>query len=109
MEYFGFLAFVIILVYSSYPARVQILEKRINKLKRNLEGDQVMSKIIRDLVGKHCIMSCEGALAFAGKVNFECEIIDVDEEWIKISFTDQKKKLTTKSIRIERIDHIDLI
>ena len=54
-------------------------------------------------------MSCEGALAIAGKVNFECEIIDVDEEWIKISFTDQKKKLTTKIIRIESIDHIDLI
>lgn len=68
-----------------------------------------MSKIIRDLVGKHCIMSCEGALAFAGKVNFECEIVDVDEEWIKISFIDQKKKQTTKIIRIESIDHIDLI
>ncbi len=39
----------------------------------------------------------------------ECNVIDVDDEWIKISYSDKKKVEKTKIIRIDTIESIELI
>ncbi len=69
-----------------------------------------MSKIISELVGKRCKMKTSDATFITDKIIDECTVLAVDDEWIKITFIDAKKKLeATKILRIESIDMIELI
>ncbi|HCO74542.1 MAG TPA: hypothetical protein DIT16_06770 [Clostridium sp.] len=68
-----------------------------------------MSKLLKDLIGVKCIISCEGALVFIGKSEMECEVLDVDDEWVKITYKDKKDVTKTNIIRIESIDNIEII
>ena len=51
-----------------------------------------MSKLINDLVGKQCIIRSEFIFSFAEKTELSCKIIDADDEWIKICYTEKKDK-----------------
>ena len=42
-----------------------------------------MSKLIEELVGRDCKISSEKGINFAGKTEFECHVMDCDEEWLK--------------------------
>ena len=68
-----------------------------------------MSKLIAELVGKSCKIKSDDALHPVGKEEMLCCVLDVDDEWIKISFTDKKGKQMTKLIRIEKIDEIEIV
>ena len=37
-----------------------------------------------------------------------CMILDADDEWMKICYTDKKNKQVTKLLRIEAIDEIEI-
>ncbi len=39
----------------------------------------------------------------------ECEVLDVDDEWVKITYKDKKDVTKTIIIRIESIDNIEII
>lgn len=104
MEWLGFLSFFIILCYSSYPGKVKKLESQMKKVRKKETEENKMSKIISELVGKKCIITTTDALQFIGDTKVKCNVLDVDDEWIKISYTE--KKGNTK-IRIMRIDSID--
>ena len=43
---------------------------------------------------------------FAGKTELSCKIIDADDEWIKICYTEKKDKQVVKLMRIENIESI---
>ncbi|MBU5481613.1 hypothetical protein KQI91_10435 [Blautia sp. MSJ-19] len=45
--------------------------------------------------------------SFAGKTELSCKIIDADDVWIKICYTEKKDKQVVKLMRIENIDSIE--
>lgn len=72
------------------------------------ERDNYMSRLIDDLVGEQCTIKSEAILNFAGKTELSCTILDADDEWMKICYTDKKNKQVTKLLRIEAIDEIEI-
>ena len=72
------------------------------------KGDNYMSQLIDDLVGEQCTIKSEAILNFAGKTELSCTILDADDEWMKICYTDKKNKQVTKLLRIEAIDEIEI-
>lgn len=107
MEFFGLIAFVFVLANSS---KFNKLEREIKFLKGNRRGKNEMTKLISDLKGQKCIVTCEELNPFTGKkVSVECEICDVDNEWVKGTFVDKKGISKTKIIRLENIYDIELL
>lgn len=109
MKWLGLICLIIIICYSSYPGRVQKLEGKVKKLERKLSGGDDMSKIIKDLVGKQCILTSQEALFFAGNTEVECMVLAADDEWIKFTYTNKKKVKKTKILRIDSVESIDLL
>ena len=96
MEYLGVLAFIIMLCYMSYPDKVKKLESKVKKLEKERCRESIMSKLIEELVGRDCKISSEKGINFAGKTEFECHVMDCDEEWLKISLKDKKNQEIVK-------------
>lgn len=109
MEYLGFIAFILIMSYYSYPAKVKKVESKIKKLERNLKGEKSMSKILSELINKKCELVSEQGLSLVSKMEIECVILDVDDEWIKINFLDKKGVSKTQVLRVEAIERVSLI
>ncbi len=105
MEWMGWFVFIIVLCYASYPGRVRKLESKVKKLQIKEKGDKSMSKIINELVGKQCKIVTEELVI---NDNFDCTVLECDDEWIKISYTDKKNNVITKILRIDNIDSIEL-
>lgn len=108
MEWIGYLAFVIILCYSSYPSRVKKLERKVKLLERKLKGENEMSKIITYLLGKECKIRSEEVFGVFGETERNCTVLELDEEWVKVSYNDKKGKKFIKILRIEDIDSIEI-
>lgn len=117
---FFIIALLAICTSSSCEANVKKLERRVKKLeqekgKGNTEvkekENENMSKLINELVGKKCILNLdENALdSIAGLLdnNLECEVIDVDEEWVKVVSEKKQKKENVKITSLIRIDNIN--
>ena len=109
MEWIGLVAFVFVLCYASYPGRVKRLETTIKKLERQQKGENVMSKLISELVQKDCKIKTEDALQLVGSTELLCHVLDADDEWIKVSFADRKKNQITTLLRIENISEVEII
>ncbi|TCK98737.1 hypothetical protein EDC19_1172 [Natranaerovirga hydrolytica] len=112
MEFFGLIAFVLLLAYSSYPARVKKLERKLNLIKRKMKGDYTMSKLMQTLIGEKCLIKVENeenALASIGSATLICTVVDVDDEWAKVTYKDKKEVVKTKMIRIDNIGSIELM
>ena len=114
MEYCGIIALVLLLCYSAYPGKVKRLESKVKRLEKKQKGDNYMSQLIDDLVGEQCTIKSEAILNFAGKTELEeakyelIALLDADDEWMKICYTDKKNKQVTKLLRIEAIDEIEI-
>jgi len=109
LEYFGLIAFVLVLSQMGYSSKIKKLEGELKNLKRNIKGEEALSKLLKDLIGVKCIIDCDGAVVFTGKSEMECEVLDVDDEWVKITYKDKKNVTKTNIIRIESIDNIEII
>lgn len=109
MEYFGAFAFILVLAYSSYPGKVKKLETKIKRLERKLKGESTMSKLINNLVGKECKIKSDDAWALVGADAVKCLVMDCDDEWMKIQYTDKKGNEILKIIRIETVDEVELL
>lgn len=108
MEWAGWLALVLLLCYSAYPGKVKKLQSRVKKLERKQNGGENMSKIISGLVGKSCKLKTEDALALVGSAEMNCTVLDADDEWLKISYTDKKNLPKIKLLRIDTVDSVEL-
>lgn len=108
MEYFGVFAFILVLCYSSYPQKLKHLEATVKKLEKKQKGENGMSKLINELTGKECKIKSDEAFALVGKEELSCLVMDSDDEWIKIRFTDKKNNTIIKLLRIENIDEIEV-
>ena len=109
MEWIGLVALALILCYSSYPGRVKRLEATMKKVERQQRGENTMSKLISGLVQKECKIKTDDALQLVGSTELLCQVLDADDEWIKVSFTDKKKNQITKLLRIENINEVEII
>ena len=107
MEWFGIVALLLLLCYSAYPGKVKRLETKVKQLEKKQRGETYMSKLINSLVGKQCIIRSDSFLGFAGKTEVSCKIVDADDEWIRICYTEKKDKQVVKLLRIENIDAIE--
>lgn len=107
MEWAGWIALMILLFYSSYPKRVKRLERKVKKWRKQ-QGGSTMSKIIHDLIGKRCKIQTEEGL-LAGNGDFVCTVLEVDDEWIKYTYTEKKGNIKTKILRIDAIEKVELI
>ncbi|CDM67298.1 hypothetical protein CM240_0119 [Clostridium bornimense] len=109
MEYLGLIAFILIMSYSSYPAKIKKIESKIKKLERNLRGEKSMSKILSELINKKCILVSDIGLTLVSKKEIECTILDADDEWIKFTYTDKKGVSKTEILRVEAIERVSFI
>lgn len=109
LEWVGFLSLALILCYASYPEKTKKLERRVNKLERIQGKGENMSKLIEELVNQECKILTEDALKLSGNAEIHCKVLDVDDEWIKISFVDKKNNAKVRILKIEDIESIELL
>jgi hypothetical protein len=81
-------------------AKINQLEKRIKGLERKINGGSKMSKLIDELIGQECTV-------IIGYETLKCQIIDVDDEWVKL-LVHEKKADKVSYRQVSSIDKIEL-
>ena len=74
-----------------------------------MKGENYMSKLLSELINKKCILICGEDILVDNRMEVECTILDVDDEWIKFTFTDKKGFNKTQVNRIEAIESVQII
>ena len=90
-----------ILFYSNHSEKIKKLEQKIKKLERKEKGNAEMSRLLQEMIGKKPIITG----VYIGPDNWE--VVDVDEEWVKLRSVDKKGKEKFKLQRIEDIQTIE--
>lgn len=111
MEWMAFLIVICLWAkLSELEKKVKKYEKmlKVQKLKKVKKGEMDMSKIIGELVGKKCKLKIRDVY-FEDYDKLECHILEVDEEWIKFTYINKKKEVKTRIIRIDAVEHVDVL
>ena len=95
-----FIPFLVIF-YTSSEKKIKRLNKRIKRLEKQVKGNQDMSRLLEELKGQTATVLVSG-------VGFEYEILDIDEDWVKLTRVNHKQQRETKLVRIEDIQGIQL-
>lgn len=95
-----FLPFLVIF-YSSSEKKIKGLNRRIRRLEKQVKGNKKMSRLLEELKGQMVTVTVNGFGA-------EYEIMDIDEDWVKLSRDTIKQQRETKLVRIEDIQDIQL-
>lgn len=61
----------------------------------------IISKVLKSTIGKTCTLYLDSSFTMISAV-----ILDVDEMWVKFSYTDKKKGNCIKIVKISRIYEI---
>ncbi len=87
----------------SHNDRLEKLEKKIKKLEKMLcKGENKMSNILSNLIGQECKITADDYF------DLKAQILEVDDEWIKLLVHD-KKKDNVEIIRMENIESFEII
>ena len=95
-----FIPFLVI-VYASSEKKIKGLNRRIRRLEKQVKGNQDMSRLLEELKGQKVKVTVNG-------FGTEYEIMDIDEDWVKLSRETNKQQKETKLVRIEDIQDIQL-
>ena len=95
-----FIPFLVI-VYASSEKKIKGLNRRIRRLEKQVKGNKEMSRLLEELKGQTVTVTVNGFGA-------EYEIMDIDEDWVKLSRDTIKQQRETKLVRIEDIQGIQL-
>ena len=95
-----FIPFLLI-IYASTEKKIKGLNRRIRRLEKQVKGNQDMSRLLEELKGQTVTVTVNGFGA-------EYEIMDIDEDWVKLSRVNHKQQRETKLVRIEDIQGIQL-
>ena len=95
-----FIPFLVIF-YTSSEKKIKRLNKRIKRLEKQVKGNQDMSRLLEELKGQTVTVTVNG-------FGTEYEIIDIDEDWVKLTRVNHKQQGETKLVRIEDIQGIQL-
>ena len=90
-----------IFFYSNNSEKIKKLENKIKKLERKEKGNAEMSRLLQEMIGKKPIITG----VYIGPDNWE--VVDVDEEWVKLRSVDKKGKEKFKLQRIEDIQTVE--
>ena len=95
-----FIPFIVIF-YASSEKKIKGLNRRIKGLEKQLKGNKEMSRILKELIGK--------TPTIVGQVfgTDNWEVVDVDEEWVKLRRVNKKGKEKFKLQRIEDIQTVE--
>ena len=96
----GFVPLMIIF-YLDHTKKVKKLENKIKKFERKEKGNKEMSRLLKELIGKKPTIIGQ----VFGTDNWE--VVDVDEEWVKLRRVDKKGKEKFKLQRIEDIQTVE--
>ena len=92
---------LLFLIYTGSEKKIKRLNKRIKRLEKQLKGNKEMSRLLEELKGQTATVTVSG-------VGFEYEILDIDEDWVKLTCVNNKQQRETKLVRIEDIQGIQL-
>ena len=95
----GFVPLMIIF-YLDPTHKVKKLENKIKKFERKEKGNTEMSRLLKEMIGRTPVIVGQ----LFGTDNWE--VVDVDEEWVKLRRVDKKGKEKFKLQRIEDIQTI---
>ena len=95
-----FIPFLVIF-YASSEKKIKGLNRRIRRLEKQVKGNKEMSRLLEELKGQTATVTVDG-------VGFEYEIMDIDEDWVKLSREINKQQRETKLVRIEDIQGVQL-
>ena len=93
-----FIPFLVI-IYASSEKKIKRLNKRIRRLEKQVKGNQDMSRLLEELKGQTVTVN---------GFRTEYEIMDIDEDWVKLSREINKQQRETKLVRIEDIQGVQL-
>lgn len=91
----------LVLIYSSQSKKIKRIEKRLKVIERKEKGNIEMSRLLQEMIGKKPTIIGE---LFG--TNF-WEVVDVDEEWVKLRYVDNTGKEKIKLQRIEDIQTVE--
>ncbi|HGZ3656617.1 TPA: hypothetical protein ACOKUI_000404 [Streptococcus pneumoniae] len=97
------LVFILFMIffYSNNSKKIKKLENKIKRLERKEKGNAEMSRLLQEMIGKEPIITG----VYIGPDNWE--VVDVDEEWVKLRSVDKKGKEKFKLQRIEDIQTVE--
>lgn len=95
-----FIPFIVIF-YASSEKKIKGLNRRIRRLEKQVKGNKEMSRLLEELKGQTATVTVNG---FGTKY----EIMDIDEDWVKLSREINKQQRETKLVRIEDIQGVQL-
>lgn len=93
-----FIPFIVIF-YASSEKKIKGLNRRIKGLEKQLKGNKEMSRLLEELKGQTVTVN---------GFRTEYEIMDIDEDWVKLSREINKQQRETKLVRIEDIQGVQL-
>jgi len=91
----------LVLIYTSQSKKIKRLEKRLKVIERKEKGNIDMSRLLQELIGKNPTIVGQ---VFGTNL---WEVVDVDEEWVKLRSVDKKGKEKFKLQRIEDIQTVE--
>ena len=95
----GFIPLVIVF-YLDHSQKVKKIENKIKRIEQKEKGNTDMSRLLKELIGRTPVIVGQ----LFGTDNWE--VVDVDEEWVKLRRVDKKGKEKFKLQRIEDIQTI---
>ena len=102
MMWVVFILFMIFF-YSNNSKKIKKLENKIKKFERKEKGNTEMSRLLKEMIGRTPVIVGQ----LFGTDNWE--VVDVDEEWVKLRRVDKKGKEKFKLQRIEDIQTIQFV
>ena len=90
----------LVLIYLSQSQKIKRLEKRLKVIERKEKGNTDMSRLLKELIGRTPVIAGQDF----GTDNWE--VVDRDEDWVKLRRVDKKGKEKFKLQRIEDIQTV---
>ena len=90
----------LVLIYLSQSQKIKRLEKRLKVIERKEKGNTDMSRLLKELIGRTPVIAGQ----VFGTDNWE--VVDRDEDWVKLRRVDKKGKEKFKLQRIEDIQTV---
>ena len=91
---------LVFMYYIYHSQKVKKLGNKIKKFERKEKGNTEMSRLLKEMIGRTPVIVGQ----LFGTDNWE--VVDVDEEWVKLRRVDKKGKEKFKLQRIEDIQTI---
>ena len=77
---------LVFMFYLYHTQRVKKLENKIKRIEQKEKGNTDMSRLLKELIGRTPVIVGQ----LFGTDNWE--VVDVDEEWVKLRRVDKKEK-----------------